>query len=81
MNIRKSIQSTPALILISIITLLFTATIGGTIIWLLYSHIHALFPNAANSGIIAKDLGWWNSVCIVWMFSICIKPSVKSNND
>lgn len=53
----------------------FAATLGGTLIWLLYPHIHALFPHAAANGIIAQNLGWWDSVCIVWILAIVLKPT------
>lgn len=54
------------------------ATIGGTLLWALYPHIHALFPTAASSGVITPVLGWWDSVCIVWIFNL-ILPSAKAS--
>lgn len=54
------------------------ATIGGTLLWALYPHIHALFPTAASNGAIAPALGWWDSVCIVWIFNL-IMPSAKAS--
>jgi len=49
------------------------ACLGGFIVWALYPHIHALFPNASAKGIIAESLGLWDSICIVWIFSILTK--------
>jgi len=52
---------------------LVAATMGGTFLWILYPHIHSLFPTAASSGIIASQLGWWDSVCIIWIITILFK--------
>lgn len=59
------------------ILLFVSATIGGTLLWILYPHIHSLFPSAASTGVIAADLNWWNAVCVVWIFNI-ILPGAKS---
>ena len=56
------------------------ATLTGTILWSLYPHIHSLFPTAANNGVIAKDLSWWDSVCITWIFAILIKSGGTSTD-
>lgn len=60
--------------------ILFAAFIGGTVLWAIYPHIHALFPTAAAKGIIAYKLGWWDSVCITYIFGILIKSSQTNNN-
>jgi hypothetical protein len=57
----------------------FISILSGTLLWLIYPHIHALFPTAAAKGIIAKDLGWWDSVCITWIFNILIRASNTNN--
>jgi len=59
--------------------LFFAATIQGTILWLIYPHIHMLF-NAPT--ILAKELQWWDAVCITWIFSILLKSSttIKKND-
>lgn len=56
------------------------AVLSGTILWVIYPHIHAMFPNAAAKGYIAKDLQWWDSVCIAWIFSILIKSNNVNTN-
>jgi hypothetical protein len=48
---------------------------AGTILWVLYPHINALFPTAADKGIIPRDLPWWDSVCITWIIAIFTKDS------
>lgn len=58
-----------------------SAVFTGTILWAIYPHIHALFPTAAANGIIAKDLKWWDSVCINWVFVILIKSSSPSSKE
>lgn len=65
--------------LVASLLIFIAASISGTILWLLYDHIHALFPSAASHNIIAKNLGWWDSVCVTWIFSILIKPKVNNN--
>lgn len=56
------------------------STINGTFLYFIYPHIHELFPTAASNGIIAKELSWWNSVCVVWIFGILIKSTQTNNN-
>lgn len=56
------------------------AFFSGTILWILYPHIHILFPTAASNGIIANSLQWWDSVCICWIFGILIKGSNTSSS-
>jgi hypothetical protein len=54
---------------------------SGTILWLVYDHIHALFPTAAEKGIIADSLSWWDSVCISWIACCLTKAStIKIQN-
>lgn len=53
--------------------------IGGTILYFIYPHINSLFLSAAKNGIIPYNLGWWDSVCIIWIFTILIKSSVLSS--
>jgi hypothetical protein len=55
------------------IALTIAAFFTGTMLWLTYDHIHAFFPTAAERGIIAKELGWWDSVCVAWIFGCLIK--------
>ena len=58
---------------LTILMIFVDSVLGGTILWAIYPHIHALFPTAAENGIIAFDLSWWDSVCVSWIFSILIK--------
>lgn len=68
-DILKGLGAMLLVILIATIVAFFS----GTILYLTYDHIHALFPTAAEKGIIAKDLGWWDSVCVAWIFIVLIK--------
>jgi len=68
-------------ILLIAFTVFFISTLYGTILYWIYPHIHSVFPSAANNGIIARELSWWDSVCISWIFSILIKSSVTNNNN
>jgi hypothetical protein len=56
---------------------IFFAILGGTLFWLLYPHIHALFPTAAENNIIAAKIGWWDSVCLAWLVGILKKSEIK----
>lgn len=60
-------------LVIRVILIFALSVINGSILWLIYPHIHSLFPTAADYGIISKNLSWWNSVCISWLFSILLK--------
>ena len=67
-------------LIVMTIFLIFVACIfSGSILWLLYPHIHSLFPTAAENGVIALDLSWWDSVCINWIFAILFKGSISTN--
>jgi uncharacterized membrane-anchored protein len=66
--------------LLTIIFALLAATLGGSLLWILYPHIHALFPSAAENGVIAKELGWWDSVCIFWILAIVFKSELKASS-
>lgn len=57
-----------------------SSTISGTILALIWSHIHYIFPLAAENGIIPYNLGWWNAICITWIFGILLKPVSITNN-
>lgn len=57
------------------------AVLSGTLLWMIYPHIHALFPNAASNGIIPNQLSWWDSVCIVWIFRTILPSGSSSSKD
>ena len=66
---------------ISVLLLIFGISIlSGTILWLIYPHIHALFPTAVEKGIIARDLEWWDSVCITWITYIFLGNSSSKDS-
>jgi len=73
-------------VMLGLLSIFAICVLSGTILWAIYPHIHALFPTAAQNGIIAKDLGWWDSVAVTWIFSILFgrgtsKSSSKSKED
>lgn len=76
----KFLMAIGAIVLIAL-TVFGLALISGTILYLIYPHIFAMFPNAAKSGVIATTLGWWDAVCVVWIFSILIKSSNSNTNN
>ena len=41
---------------------MFKGIIGGTILWITYPSLFAIFPNV--HGMLAETLGWWDGVCI-----------------
>ena len=71
----KMILSEIGVAVIAIFTL---SCLSGTILWVLYPHIHVLFPNAATNGIIAEKLSWFDSVCVTWLFSSLFKSSIST---
>lgn len=79
LNNNKLFEAVMATI-IAISLIFFVSVAGGTWLWLFYPHIHALFPTAAENNIIASDLGWWDSVCIVWLFSTLTKNVIKQDS-
>ena len=56
------------------------ACISGTFLWAIYPHIFAFFPNAAKAGVLAPTLGWWDAVCVTWIFGLLLKPSSSSSS-
>ena len=75
MKFNDAIFKTLGLVITGALVVFFVSTISGTIVWLLYPHIHILFPTAAQNGIIATTLTWWDSVCAVWILQILFKAS------
>lgn len=70
------------IVAIGVIAMVFLfSVIGGTLVYWLYPHIHALLPNAAAKGYIAQNLSWWDSVCITWLFGILLKTKVSNTNN
>jgi len=61
--------------------LLALSTLNGTILWSVYPHIFAMFPNAAKAGVLAAELGWWDAVCITFIFGLLIKSSQSNTNN
>ena len=77
----ESIIKSAGALFIVLLMLVVGGFFSGTLLWLIYDHIHAFFPTAAENGIIAKELGWWDSVCISWLFSILIRSRSVSSKD
>lgn len=73
----KKIIST---ICLATLLLFFSATLSGTFLYLIYPKIHILFPNAYQNGIITHYIGWWDCVCITWIFNILIKSTTTIKN-
>lgn len=67
-------------VLLASAVILFAATISGTILYWIYPHIFAMFPNAGKAGVLAPKLGWWDAVCICWIFQLLIKSSGSSSD-
>lgn len=63
------------LISIGVIALLgLISIISGTILYLIWTTaITAAFPGLVESGTIAAELTWWQSVCLSWLFGILFK--------
>lgn len=55
--------------------------LGGTMLWVFYPHIHALFPSAAANGILSYHLGWVDSICIMFLIEIVFRPGFTAAVD
>ena len=66
--------------LLAVMMLFFGSVIGGTILWAIYEHIFAMFPNAVEQGVLSPTLEWWDAVCVTWIFAILIKSSKTTTN-
>lgn len=61
-------------------TVFLMSGIGGTIVWLFWGDcIPYAFPKIVESGYLARDLTWWQSVTLVWVLGILIRNSSKSS--
>lgn len=80
----KFTETFNSLILVAIVVFI-GATLGGSILYLLYPSLLEFFPTAVSSGVLAPILEWWTAVKIVWIFNILVKstptsPSSKSTS-
>lgn len=58
------------------------AVIGGTFVfWIWPVAIPAAFPGLVATGTIAGKLGWWQAVCLTWIFGILIKSTQTNSNN
>lgn len=67
-------------IILAMAAIFFVSCLSGTILYCIYPHIHTMFPTAASKGVIAKELDWWDAICITWIFSILIRSSSSYNS-
>ena len=59
----------------------FISLLGGTFLFFLWPvAIPSAFPAIVESGALAESLTWWQSVCLVWVFTILLKSSHSSSN-
>ena len=64
------------------VLLAFIATLGGTILWLIWPvAIPAAFPGFVEKSFLAAQMTWWQSVCLVWLFGILIKSGKPTTKD
>jgi hypothetical protein len=66
------------IIIMTLVTTCIAAVTAGTILWLIWEDsLSAMFPGAVAAGVLAAKLTWWQSVKIVWVFSILIKIVIE----
>lgn len=66
------------IIIMTLLTTFIGAVAAGTILWLIWEDsLTAMFPGAVAAGVLAASLTWWQSVKIVWVFSILIKTVIE----
>jgi uncharacterized membrane-anchored protein len=80
MKIFTTIGTIIGITLLAILFAFIGSILGGTALYLLYDHVHVLFPTAAEKGIIAKELSWWDSVCITWIIFMFFKSGINANS-
>lgn len=54
-----------------------SSLLTGSLIWCFWPYMHNVFPTAASSGIIVKDLLWWDSVCVSGIITTLFKAVPK----
>lgn len=61
-------------ILAGVFVIALGSVVGGTLLYLLWEDsITAMFPTAVKNGHLAGSLTWWQSVKIVWVFTLLVK--------
>lgn len=76
----KTILSFIGVITLAALFIFAAAVLSGTILFFIYPHIFAMFPNAATSGVLASTLEWWDAVCVTWIFGILIKGAGSNSS-
>jgi len=56
------------------------AVFGGTLVWALWDVVPTAFPGLVESGTIANELEWWDSVKLTWLFALLIKGSSSTSS-
>lgn len=67
-------------VVLNLIITAIVATVGGTIIYLIWDDsVTAMFPNAVSTGVLAAKLTWWQSVKIVWICGVLFKTTIETH--
>lgn len=69
------------IIVVTVMAAFLISVVGGTLFYFIYEDsIQAMFPKAVETGVLAATLTWWQSVKIVWIFTILIKSGQTTDN-
>jgi hypothetical protein len=67
-NVIQAIITVLGVLLLAVLV----ALLGGTIVWLIWPVvIPGVFPGLVGS--LNPQITWWQSVCLVWLFTILFK--------
>lgn len=68
-----------SIVLMNLFVTAVAATIGGTILWLLWEgSVTSIFPTAVSSGFVAEKLDWWPAVKVVWICALLFKTTIEN---
>jgi hypothetical protein len=68
------------LIFLAVGIVFLSAFFSGLIIWMTYPHLHILFPNAAENGVLAKELPLWSCICISWLAQVFFHKPIENKS-
>ena len=53
------------------------ATFGGTLVWLCWPVVGAVFPRLVQEGYLAPRLGWFDAVMLTWLSAFLVKSTTS----
>lgn len=66
---------------IALVMIAFIATLGGTMVWLVWPTAVMAFPTAVTNGYLAAEISWSTSICLSFLCGLLIKSSLTESSE